>query len=164
MEKLQQLTKYDKLANDIGIADKYEFLENIKALANYNEKYKGILDDIIKLEDEYFEIEQGLDFDNWFIMLGNIYNVTTGLCLLPLYNIVCNYTHTEIQKYFDYEEMKRVIYKLYIEEYDTFIELVKQVITPSGRLKWHIVIPHKIEKLNEIDLTKTPKVPYVPKL
>lgn len=37
MEKLQQLTKYDKLADEIGIVDKCVFLDNIKALAKYDE-------------------------------------------------------------------------------------------------------------------------------
>ena len=165
MEKLQQLTAYDKLADDAGIIDKYVFLDNIKALAKYDESYKSLLDKLIDLSEKYIEIEPNLSYDDFYSILGNIYSVTGGLCFIPLYSIVCNYTNTKVQEYIDYNEMKQVVYKLYIENYSKFIELIKQVITPSGRRKWTIQIPNKPVHIEPIFKPgEIPKVPEVPEL
>lgn len=163
MEKLQQLTKYEKLANEIGIIDKYIFLDNLKALAQYDSNYKNVLDNIIKLSEEYVEIEPDLEYDEWYDKLLSTYDVNNGICFIPLYNIVCNHTNTKIQEYLDYEEMKKVVYKLYTENYSKFIELIKQVITPSGRRKWLIHIPSKTEeqKLSVHEAIKVPEVPII---
>ena len=165
MEKLQQLTKYDKLANEAGIIDKNVFLDNIKALANYDDKYKNIFNDLLKLSKEYVEIEPNIEYDKWFTELGRTYNVTGGLLFHPLYCIVCDYTNTKLQEYFDFEEMKRTVYNFYVKDYNKFIELIKQVITPSGRCKWTTVIPLKEkEQLTDIrlDAHGIPEVPFIP--
>ena len=164
MEKLQQLTAYDEFADRAGIIDKYTFLQNMKLLADYDEKYRDLLNGIIEMENTYIEIEQNLSFVEWKSIIGKIYRVTGGLSFLPLYHIVCDYTGTKIQEYIDYGEMEQVVYNLYISNYAKFIELVKQVITPSGRNKWRICIPTKPEEKPAIDYSIIPKVPEVPKL
>lgn len=63
MEKLQQLTKYDKLANEAGIIDKNIFLDNIKALAKYDNTYEDVLNRLIQLSEEYIEIEPNIEYE-----------------------------------------------------------------------------------------------------
>jgi hypothetical protein len=163
MEKLQQLTAYEQFADKAQLVDKYVFLKNINLLAEYDNSYKGMADKLNKLTNEYIEIEPNIPYNEFKHQLSSIYGCGNGISDLPLYNIICKYTHTSIQKYIDYDEIYRVIYKFYTENYDKFIELIKQVITPDGRKKWEIYIPKKIEEFTP-DYNNIPKVPEVPAL
>lgn len=84
------------------------------------------------------------------------------MCFISLYAIVCDYTNTKIQECLDYEEMKQVVYKLYIEDYNELIKLIKQVITPSGRLKRLISIPSKETEKTKYDINRIPEIHFIP--
>lgn len=59
MEKITfQRTEYDLLADKLGLIDKNNFLSNLKILANYDDKYKDIFNEILTKSEKYIEIEQ----------------------------------------------------------------------------------------------------------
>ena len=80
MEKLQQLTKYDKLALDIGISDKDTFLNNMKALAKYDNTYEDVLNRLIQPYNSYTRYNLKASVRNTSYRNRN----TTGVVLYPV--------------------------------------------------------------------------------
>jgi hypothetical protein len=163
MEKLQQLTAYEEFADNAHLIDKYVFLENINRLAEYDESYKEFADKLNNLTKDYIDIEPNIPYNSFIEQLARVYYCGNGLNDIPLYNLICKTTNIEVQECLDYEEIYKVIYNFYIENYNEFIVLIKKVLTPDGKRKWGIYIPKKVEE-STLDYNSIPKVPDIPEL
>lgn len=117
MEKITfQRTEYDLLADKLGLIDKNNFLSNLKILANYDDKYKDIFNEIITKSETYIEIEPDLSFKEWKDGLVKAYLLTINK-IDGVYNLVCNKYNIKMQEYTDENEMFQVCYDAYREHY-----------------------------------------------
>lgn len=169
-DELQQRTEYDLLAQKVGLWDKTSFLKNLKLLSEFNEEYKDKFKDIIEMSTTYKEIESKLDYNNWFREMWNIYDCMSSMYISALYNRMCAEQDVKPEETIEVDEIYKKAYSLYTEDYDTFIKVVKDVITVKGRNEWAFKNKPKKKfgtssdhEIDLIDISKIPKVPDVPK-
>lgn len=164
--KLDQLTEFDILADEVGIIDRNTFLKNIELLAKSYEKYRKVFDEIIKMSNTYVEIEKDLSYNDWYNEMHRLYRCMDSLSLGGVYNRICTEYDIELQKYTDFNEMYQVMYNTYIKDYDKYIKLIKDLLTIEGRKKWMIPIVNKPkEKIPDKNSDGTwiiPPIPQVP--
>lgn len=160
MEKITfQRTEYDLLADKLGLIDKNNFLSNLKILANYDDRYKDIFNEILTKSEKYIEIEPDLSFKEWKDGLIKAYLLTINK-IDGVYNLVCNKYNIKMQEYTDEKEMFQVCYDAYRKHYKEFIEMVHIIVTPEGYRKYMLPVKRKTDISNKT--FEIPPVPYVP--
>jgi hypothetical protein len=159
-----QITKYDEFADKLDLSDKNILLENLKKLSLYSDKYKSVFQELLEMSEQCINIQPELDKDTFKNELSRLYGVEKYFNLPGCYNRVCTEYSIEKQEYTDFDEMYNTLYKVYTEHYETFIELIVEVI--NNPRKWMIPVKFKQEevKCTEFDVNNIPELPKLPEL
>jgi hypothetical protein len=161
--EVHQLTEYDTFADKALIADRVTFLSNIKAIINYDNKYKDVFKDIIEMSNTPVTLNRNLGYNEFLNDMQRIYDCNDNYSISAIYNVICTDYKMQKQEYTDYNEMRKVIYNAYNSDYNTFVMLLHKALEEPN--KWFIreKIKNKSNKQEDLlDTIKLPSTPNVP--
>lgn len=149
-------TQFDMLANDLGLADKDIFIQNIERLATINEDAKNLLKYIKKLQSKNSVMRKGLAFKDFKNELLHHYDS------LAFVLVFCVEMYKDFEQEEDStEEEYEYLYRKYKEDYDKFIVDIEYLVL---NIEGYIPKYHKkhAKPVVHRDMTVIPKVPYMP--
>lgn len=158
-------SEFDILAYELSIANKNDFIDNIRKLSRYDNKYKELLEDIIKKSETPSHIPENLNRKDFETDLINRYDCLNSFMFNSTYNAMCE-AFNEKNKLYDleYSELVDTIYKLYKQDYKRFIQVI--IALNDNPLGWTTPLKQQTETIKYIDTEDIEdallKIPYIP--
>lgn len=159
MEKAYHASEYDILARELSLQDKFGLLDNLTKLANYNEGYSDILNDLIVMSKTKVEIQQGLDREKFFDAIYDIYDIGPFF-IDAIFHCIETRLNIEVNPYETYNNMCDFCYNTYINDFDLFMKCIKELEYIEIREKYKLMTKKKI-KMSTIP-NEIPPVPEIP--
>lgn len=151
-------SEYDILAEEIGIVDKQQFLNNLEILSKSDKKYSEIFKELVDKKNKKAHIAKNLNKQKFINEISKYYDCINAFMISSTYIIICETYKYKVNTNLKQEDMQDIIYKAYIENYSLFTDTLE--ILDKNPLKW--IIPIKTVTKVEEKPIEIPKEPYIP--
>lgn len=162
--KRHQKTEYEAFCDKLMIVDRVTFLDNLQKLADYDNKYNELFNELLLMSKTQIEIKDGLTFDDWVSDIETIYNFSPNF-FVPLYSKVCYITNTKPVEWHDMNTMQASVYAFYKADYQKFMEIVHSLMDCTEFRKWLGFFKFKTKQeffKKDKEKFELPPVPYIP--
>jgi ferritin-like protein len=123
-----QKSEYDIFADKMHIEDKKTFLENVKRLSTFDNKYRDLFQDLLKLSETKAEIKPNLDYDAFIKDMKEIYVCMENSKVMYVYKRICKEYNIKLLEQIDYNLIYKTLYDAYSVDYNKFLYLIEDAM------------------------------------